>query len=162
MHLESCCYCFCLPLLGQLPTLKELFISRMEFLMTLGPELCGQPFPSLEKLEFSSMVQWEEWVPNASGGQCSLDFPCLKELIIIYCLKLRGSLPLPRHLPCVKKFKVPRYGALHDQWATTTSTSLNMDSYKSLDELEIYDGRQTGLSSLLETKLMSLLNIHKC
>ncbi|VVA39449.1 PREDICTED: putative disease resistance [Prunus dulcis] len=104
MRLEGCHYCFELPPLGQLPALKELFICKMKFLRTLGPELYGQPFQpfqSLERLEFKGMAEWEEWVPSGSGGP---DFPRLLELILEKCPKLRGSLPCD--LPCLKKLSV--------------------------------------------------------
>ncbi|KAL6288922.1 hypothetical protein ACE6H2_006432 [Prunus campanulata] len=153
----SCHYCFELPPLGQLPSLKELFICKMKFLRTLGPEFYGQPFQpfqSLERLEFKEMAEWEEWVPSASGGP---DFPRLQELILEKCPKLRGSLPCD--LPCLKKLSVEGCGVLHDQRATAaTSTSTNLN-YNSLQELKIKDGCQTGLLSLLETKLLSRLRI---
>ena len=51
-------------------------------------------------------------------------------------------------------------GVLHDQGATaTTSSSSTSLNYNSLEELEIEDGCQTGLLSLLETKLLSQLTI---
>ncbi|BFG20568.1 hypothetical protein CerSpe_068420 [Prunus speciosa] len=157
MRLEGCHYCFELPPLGQLPTLKELFICNMKFLRTLGPELYGQPFQpfqSLERLEFKEMSKWEEWVPSGSGGP---DFPRLQELILEKCPKLRGSLPCD--LPCLKKLSVEGCGILHDRRATaTTSTSTNLN-YNSLQELKIEDGCQTGLLSLLEAKLLSQLMI---
>ncbi|XP_021804615.1 putative disease resistance RPP13-like protein 1 isoform X2 [Prunus avium] len=155
MRLEGCHYCFELPPFGQLPALKELFICEMKFLRTLGPELYGQPFQpfqSLERLEFKKMKEWEEWVPSGSGGP---DFPRLQELILEKCPKLRGSLPCD--LPCLKKLSVEGCGVLHDQRATAaTSTSTNLN-YNSLQELKIKDGCQTGLLSLLETKLLSRL-----
>ncbi|CAL9004680.1 unnamed protein product [Prunus brigantina] len=157
MRLVGCHYCFELPPLGQLPALKELFICEMKFLRTLGPELYGQPFQpfqSLEKLEFGEMAEWEEWVPSGSGG---LDFPRLQELILVRCPKLRGSLPCD--LPCLKKFSVSGCGVLHDQGATATSTTSTSLNYNSLEKLEIGDGCQTGLLSLLETKLLSRLYI---
>ncbi|XP_021826374.1 putative disease resistance RPP13-like protein 1 [Prunus avium] len=157
MHLKDCHYCFELPPLGQLPALKELVICKMKFLRTLGPELYGQPFQpfqSLERLEFTEMAEWEEWVPSGSGGP---DFPHLQELILEMCPKLRGSLPCD--LPCLKKLSVEGCGVLHDQRATAaTSTSTNLN-YNSLQELKIEDGCQTGLLSLLETKLLSRLRI---
>ncbi|XP_021813003.1 putative disease resistance RPP13-like protein 1 [Prunus avium] len=157
MHLEGCHYCFELPPLGQLPALKELFICKMKFLRTLGPEFCGkpfQPFQSLEKLEFEEMAEWEEWVPSGTGGP---DFPRLQELILEQCPKLRGSLPCD--LPCLNELSVKGCGVLHDQRATAaTSTSTNLN-YNCLEELEIEDGCQTGLLSLLETKLLSRLKI---
>ncbi|XP_021800871.1 putative disease resistance RPP13-like protein 1 [Prunus avium] len=157
MCLVNCHYCFSLPPLGQLPALKELFIYKMKFLRTLGPELCGQPFQSfqsLEKLEFEEMAEWEEWVSSGSGGP---DFPRLQELILEKCPKLRGSLPCD--LPCLKKLSVKGCSVLHDQRATaTTSTSTSLN-YNSLKGLKIEDGCQTGLLSLLETKPLSQLDI---
>ncbi|CAL8115573.1 unnamed protein product [Prunus armeniaca] len=157
MRLEGCHYCFELPPLGQLPALKELFICEMKFLRTIGPELYGQPFrpfQSLEMLVFREMAEWEEWVPSGSEGP---DFPRLQELILIKCPKLRGSLPCD--LPCLKNLSVEGCGVLHDQRATaTTSTSTSLN-YNSLEKLEIEDRCQTGLLSLLETKLLSYLYI---
>ncbi|CAN6693003.1 unnamed protein product [Malus baccata var. baccata] len=133
MWISDCKYCLSLPSFGQLPTLKELRIKRMEFVRTVGVEFYGdlngasviQPFRSLKTLEFKEMPEWEDWLPSPSGGQCS-DFPCLQELIISGCLKLRGY--LPNRLPCLKTLTV--YGCeylhLHDEWASSSS-SLNMD-----------------------------------
>ncbi|VVA36504.1 PREDICTED: putative disease resistance [Prunus dulcis] len=157
MHLEDCHYCFELPPLGQLLALKELFICKMKFLRTLGPEFCGQPFQpfqSLEKLEFKEMAEWEEWVLSGSGGP---EFPRLQELILKQCPKLRGSLPYD--LPSLKKLIVKGCGVLHDQRATATTNTSTSLNYNCLEELEIEDGCQTGLLSLLETKLLSNLYI---
>ncbi|ONI21036.1 hypothetical protein PRUPE_2G046900 [Prunus persica] len=155
--LEDCRYCFELPPLGQLPSLKELNICRMKFLRTLGPEFYGQPFQpfqSLEMLGFREMAEWEEWVPSGSEGP---NFPRLRRLILSWCPKLIGSLPCD--LPCLKKLSVKGCGVLHDQRATaTTSTSTSLN-YNCLEELEIEDGCQTGLLSLLETKLLSRLYV---
>ncbi|KAI5342539.1 hypothetical protein L3X38_010414 [Prunus dulcis] len=159
LRLEGCRYCFELPSLGQLPSLKELNICRMEFLRMLGPEFYGQPFQpfqSLEMLEFREMAEWEEWVPSGSEGP---NFPRLRRLILSRCSKLRGSLPCD--LPCLKKLSVKGCGVLHDQRATaTTSTSTSLN-YNCLEELEIEDGCQTGLLSLLETKLLSRLHVRR-
>ncbi|CAN6556441.1 unnamed protein product [Malus baccata var. baccata] len=131
--ISDCKYCLSLPSFGQLPTLKELRIERMNFVTKVGDEfyvdLNGasviQPFRSLKTLEFKEMPEWEDWLPSPSGGQCS-DFPCLQELIIRDCPKLRGY--LPNRLPCLRTLGV--YGCeylhLHDEWASSSS-SLNMD-----------------------------------
>ncbi|BFG20746.1 hypothetical protein CerSpe_070200 [Prunus speciosa] len=165
MHLSDCRYCWSLPPIGRLPGLKELYIERMKSLKTIGVEFYGrnggsliQPFQCLERLEFSGMEEWEEWVPSgsasASGGEYGPDFPHLQEMILIECPKLRGSLPY--ELPCLKKLLVCGCQVLHDVKPTTTTTiSLN---YKSLKELDI-KGCQAGLLSLLETKFLSQLYI---
>ncbi|CAL2237673.1 unnamed protein product [Prunus armeniaca] len=163
MHISACSNCSSLPPVGRLPTLKELYIVRMKLVKAIGVEFYGstgssviQPFKSLEKLEFSWMEEWEEWVPSGSGGA---DFPCLQELILCECPKLRGSLPCD--LPRLKKLCVEGCGVLHDQRATT-ATSVKMD-YKSLEELGIGGGLFEqilgGALSLLETKLLSELEI---
>ncbi|KAI5342913.1 hypothetical protein L3X38_010789 [Prunus dulcis] len=161
MHLSDCSYCWLLPPVGQLPALKELCIKRMKSLRTIGVEFYGrdgasltQPFRSLEKLEFRKMPEWEEWVPSRSGGEYALDFPCLQELNLNECPKLRGSLPC--ELPCLKNLTVYGCEVLHDGRATTATT--NSVNYKSLEELDISGGCQT-LLSLLETKLLSGLAI---
>ncbi|BFG20653.1 hypothetical protein CerSpe_069280 [Prunus speciosa] len=163
MHLSDCSYCWSLPPVGRLPALKELCIERMKFVKMIGVEFYDRngayltrPFQSLEKLEFREMLEWEEWVPSgsASGGEYGPDFPRLQELIVIKCPKLRGSLPC--ELPCLKKLMVSGCVVLHDGRATTTTT--NSLNYKSLEELKI-DGCKTVLLSLLETKLLSQLEI---
>ncbi|KAH0981853.1 hypothetical protein GBA52_009030 [Prunus armeniaca] len=161
MRLSNCKYCWSLPPVGGLPALKELYIERMEFVKTIGVEFYGrngayliQPFQSLEKLEFKEMAEWEEWVPSGSGGP---DFPCLQVLTLVKCPKLRGSLPCD--LPCLKMLSVSGCGVLYDQRATATTSSSTSLNYNSLEELKIEDGCQTGLLSLLETKLLSYLHI---
>ncbi|BBG96577.1 LRR and NB-ARC domains-containing disease resistance protein [Prunus dulcis] len=160
MRLSNCKYCWSLPPVGGLPALKELYIERMEFVKTIGVEFYGrngayliQPFQSLEKLEFKEMAEWEEWIPSGSGGP---DFPRLLMLILEKCPKLRGSLPCDLH--CLKKLRVDGCGVLHDQGATATTSSSTSLNYNSLEELEIFQC-QTGLLSLLETKLLSQLAI---
>ncbi|XP_021803227.1 putative disease resistance RPP13-like protein 1, partial [Prunus avium] len=144
MHLIDCSNCWSLPPVGGLPALKELRVGRMNSVQTIGVEFYGstgsslvQPFQSLEKLQFYRMPEWEEWVSSGSGGA---DFPCLQQLILKECPKLRGS--LPRDLPFLKKLSVKGCGVLllHDQRAASTR---NMDSYKSLKELKIEDGCHT-------------------
>ncbi|XP_021823996.1 putative disease resistance RPP13-like protein 1 [Prunus avium] len=159
MRLSDCKYCWSLPPVGGLPALKELYIERMNFVKIISVEFYGrngasliQPFQSLEKLEFRGMAEWEEWVPSGSGG---LACPRLQELILEQCPKLRGSLPCD--LPCLKKLRVGGCGVLHDQRATATTSSSTSLNYNSLEELNIRD--KAGLLSLLETKLLSVLDI---
>ncbi|XP_028944048.1 putative disease resistance RPP13-like protein 1 [Malus domestica] len=162
MCISDCKYCLSLPSFGQLPTLKELRIERMNFVTKVGDEfyvdLNGasviQPFRSLKTLEFEEMPEWEDWLPSPSGGQCS-DFPCLQELIIRKCPKLRGY--LPNRLACLKTLRVYRceYLHLHDEWA-----SINMDYLQ--NSLEIDIGGCPGLLPLIERvekKFLSTLGI---
>jgi len=98
LRISNCDDCLWLPPLGQLGNLKELIIEEMQSVQTIGTEFYGsdsfpsfQPFPSLETLHFENMQEWEEW--NLIGGT-NKDFPCLKNLSLSKCPKLRlGNIP---------------------------------------------------------------------
>ena len=100
LRLKDCKSCSSLPPLGQLRSLKDLYIVKMDRVQKVGAELygnngCGsssiKPFGSLAILWFQEMLEWEEWV-------CSeVEFPCLKELHIVKCPKLKGD--IPKYLP---------------------------------------------------------------
>ncbi|XVF82334.1 hypothetical protein PTKIN_Ptkin16aG0038200 [Pterospermum kingtungense] len=96
LKLESCPNCKLLPAVGKLPLLKDLCIKGMSSVSSVGCEFCGENwssgFPSLEKLQFEDMAEWREW------KACKFD--CLRELLIVSCPKLIGT--LPKHLTCLK------------------------------------------------------------
>ncbi|CAN6696593.1 unnamed protein product [Malus baccata var. baccata] len=149
MRLSDCGNCSSLPPVGQLPALKELYVERLKVVKSVGVELYGgnQPFQSLERLEFYIMQEWEEWLPSPSGGE-SPDFPCLKELRLFGCPKLRGN--LPTHLPSLKTLDVSECEVLHENRASNT---LNTESLRgSLEQLTI--NGCPGLSLLLESTEM--------
>ncbi|KAB2594930.1 disease resistance protein [Pyrus ussuriensis x Pyrus communis] len=164
MRLSECSTCLSLPPVGRLPALKELYIQRMKFVMSIGVEFYGgngaclsQPFQSLKKLEFKKMPEWEEWLSSPGRGQ-SPGFPRLEELILENCPKLRGN--LPDHLPSLKKLWVTDCGVLHERATRTRwipwSLIVNTESLRqSLQQLKIV--RCPGLSSLLETESLSSL-----
>jgi len=96
MVIGGCNLCSCLPPLGKLQCLKELYIYWMASIRIVGAEFIGsdcpsfQPFPSLERLEFKNMPEWEEW--NLIGGT-TIPFPSLKCLLLERCPKLKGNIP---------------------------------------------------------------------
>ncbi|CAL0331188.1 unnamed protein product [Lupinus luteus] len=98
LSLFNCKFCFFLPPLGILPSLKTLWIVELEGIETIGPEFYGNnsfaaPFGSLQYLHFQRMNAWEEWdCQNELGA-----FPCLKELHMLECPQLKTQ--LPGHLP---------------------------------------------------------------
>ncbi|XP_028802561.1 putative disease resistance RPP13-like protein 1 [Neltuma alba] len=94
LQLNSCKYCFVLPSLGLLPSLKSLFIRKVDGIVAIGAEFLGSdystvPFRSLETLKLEGMVNWEKWDCTTA----SRAFPCLKVLCIIDCPKLKENLP---------------------------------------------------------------------
>ncbi|TKY49653.1 putative disease resistance RPP13 protein 1 [Spatholobus suberectus] len=94
--MSGCDHCWSLPPLGRLISLKELHISGMKSVKTIGTEFYGsdspsfQLFPSLEILTFKEMLEWEEW--NLIGGT-AIEFPSLLYLSLKDCPKLKGTLP---------------------------------------------------------------------
>nr|XP_028961029.1 putative disease resistance protein At3g14460 [Malus domestica]XP_028961030.1 putative disease resistance protein At3g14460 [Malus domestica]XP_028961031.1 putative disease resistance protein At3g14460 [Malus domestica]XP_028961032.1 putative disease resistance protein At3g14460 [Malus domestica]XP_028961033.1 putative disease resistance protein At3g14460 [Malus domestica]XP_028961034.1 putative disease resistance protein At3g14460 [Malus domestica]XP_028961035.1 putative disease resistanc len=163
MHLTDCSTCLSLPPVGRLPALKELYIERMKFVVSIDVEFYGgngaslsQPFQSLRKLVFKEMPEWEEWLSSPGSGQSC--FPCLEVLILHNCPKLRGN--LPHRLPCLRQLEVDDCRVLHERATRTRwipwSLIVNTESLRqSLKELKIV--RCPGLSSLLETESLSSL-----
>ncbi|RZC19116.1 putative disease resistance RPP13-like protein 1 isoform B, partial [Glycine soja] len=106
LRLFDCNNCCVLPSLGQLPSLKELYISYLNSVKTVDAgfynnEDCPSvtPFSSLETLEIKRMCCWELWsIPESDA------FPLLKSLTIEDCPKLRGD--LPNHLPALETLTI--------------------------------------------------------
>ncbi|XP_028782577.1 putative disease resistance RPP13-like protein 1 [Neltuma alba] len=112
LSLQSCFYCVSLPPLGQLTSLQQLLIGRIDGVKVIGEEFYGngsliaQPFPSLLYLNFFGMREWEEWDTCYEGES----FPRLKQLCIHGCPRLTKS--LPQHLPCLKTLDILECGNL--------------------------------------------------
>ncbi|MFS7926027.1 putative P-loop containing nucleoside triphosphate hydrolase, leucine-rich repeat domain superfamily [Helianthus anomalus] len=96
VSLRGCKQCTSLPPLGQLPSLKELYIEDINEVKAMGSELIGtgRAFTSLEVLELRNMKRLEVW---STPIEVVL-FPCLKKLVIRGCPNLvqvsPGALPL--------------------------------------------------------------------
>ncbi|KAM0069545.1 putative P-loop containing nucleoside triphosphate hydrolase, leucine-rich repeat domain superfamily [Helianthus debilis subsp. tardiflorus] len=82
VSIRGCKRCTSLPPLGQLQSLKKLFVEGLHGVEVVGSELFGtsHAFPSLEILNFKDMRGWKKW----SG----VVFPCLQELKINNCPNL--------------------------------------------------------------------------
>jgi Leucine-rich repeat (LRR) protein len=94
LTLSGCKNCILLPPLGQLPSLKELYIYGFDEVVAVGPEFYGSdssmenPFKSLQLLEFGGMKKWQEWKTDVAGA-----FPHLTDLNIRGCPELTSALP---------------------------------------------------------------------
>ncbi|RYR75208.1 hypothetical protein Ahy_A02g009879 isoform B [Arachis hypogaea] len=96
VSLVCCMNCCMLPSLGQLPSLKSLYIRDFGQLSSIGiefyknednPSLHIAPFPSLETLQLQDMPCWEVWnLPDSET------FRQLKSLQITDCPMLKGDM----------------------------------------------------------------------
>ncbi|KAI3504077.1 hypothetical protein L1887_32621 [Cichorium endivia] len=88
VSIYNCVVCTSLPSLGQLPSLKKLYIKGMAEVKVVGLEFLGTglAFPSLEILCFDDMEGWEEW--STDSGVEHAAFPCLQELSMYNCPNL--------------------------------------------------------------------------
>ncbi|TQE00983.1 hypothetical protein C1H46_013523 [Malus baccata] len=94
LRLENCGYCFSLPALGRLTSLKRLEIDGLNGVELVGSEFYGPAFKSLEFLSFRSMQEWQEWCFPGGEEEEGGHFPNLCELSLENCPKLTGKLPL--------------------------------------------------------------------
>ena len=102
LTLRNCRRCTSLPQIGQLPFLKDLHITGMDELKSVGPEFYGEiapsvkHFPSLETLLLEDMPKWRYWSFPTPVVEVEAVFPCLLELKIKNCprlIKLSSYLP---------------------------------------------------------------------
>ncbi|PSS11983.1 Disease resistance RPP13-like protein isoform 1 [Actinidia chinensis var. chinensis] len=107
ISLRDCKNCSSLPPLGQLRSLKELFLEGISDVKQVGSEFygqgCSKPFPVLEILSFENMLGWENWYPNVGETEVRA-FTCLIKLSIGRCPKLLGT--LPNDLPCLRTLRI--------------------------------------------------------
>jgi hypothetical protein len=109
LRLENCRHCCNLPPLGQLPSLRDLFVVGFEEVVKVDREFYGsdsssaKPFGALKVLRFEQMLKWEEWTSFGAENEGG-PFPQLEELYISSCPKLTGELPI--HLPSLAKLEI--------------------------------------------------------
>ncbi|CAL5331138.1 unnamed protein product [Camellia sinensis] len=169
ISLDNCGNCASLPPLGQLPSLKNLYITGMSSLKHVGCEFYGQggvqPFPSLETLSFENMPEWEDWytfgdhkevqpftrVKSLSIIKCPkllkmlpTDLPCLNNLEIRDCPKLCGM--MPKDLPCLNNLNISEC----PQFLVEGSSI----SFPSLTSIAMNDVPLTSLQAVLEMRSM--------
>ncbi|KAL7203581.1 hypothetical protein ACSBR2_016784 [Camellia fascicularis] len=107
LSLDNCGNCAFLPPLGQLPSLKKLYIEGMSALKHVGREFYGhggaKPFPLLETLSFKNMPEWEYWYTFEDDKEVQT-FTRVSELSIKNCPKLLKM--LPSDLPCLNNLDI--------------------------------------------------------
>ncbi|PON40736.1 LRR domain containing protein [Trema orientale] len=167
--LYKCDNCFLLPSFGQLPSLKCLWISNFPGVEIIGPEFyyssdiigsSTKPFRSLEILHLSDMPNLRKWLFIEDEVEDGV-FPCLRELTLTLCPKLRVS--LPNFLPSLRKLCIEKCHSLEP----LVPRAQQMDvAFPSLEILDIsLSGGQVYLlkgglpSSLKEIRIETCYNL---
>ncbi|KAH0746910.1 hypothetical protein KY285_008567 [Solanum tuberosum] len=132
LSLSRCKDCYSLPALGQLPSLKYLYIGGIHGITEVTEEFYGslsskKPFNCLEKLEFEYMLEWKQWHVLGNG-----EFPTLENLSIKYCPEL--SLETPIQLSSLKRFEVIGCPKVFDDAQLFRS---QLEGMKQIEELDI-------------------------
>ncbi|RVX00304.1 putative disease resistance protein [Vitis vinifera] len=132
----------------KLQSLKDLQIAKMDGVQNVGADFYGnndcdsssiKPFGSLEILRFEDMLEWEKWIC------CDIKFPCLKELYIKKCPKLKGD--IPRHLPLLTKLEISESGQL--ECCVPMAPSIRELMLEECDDVVVRSvGKLTSLASL--------------
>ncbi|KAG6526856.1 putative disease resistance protein RGA1 [Zingiber officinale] len=131
VYLNKCARWDTLPPLGKLPFLKNLVFKMMPSIRRIGREFFGDGdtvFPSLEKLIFDQLNEWEEW----SGTDKKSVFPRLFEINIINCVKLRQIPLLPlRSMSVLKIWNCGDIGTTLPQYLLhlTSLVDLSLENY---------------------------------
>ncbi|CDP17373.1 unnamed protein product [Coffea canephora] len=92
LRIEDCQRCSELPTVGQLPSLKRLYLKRLDNIRSVGDEFYASGsctrrrkfFPALEELRVEYMENWVEW---KDADQVDV-FPMLRDFHILSCRKL--------------------------------------------------------------------------
>ncbi|PON49721.1 LRR domain containing protein [Trema orientale] len=127
--LRDCKYCWALPPLGQLPSLKELIIGGFDSVVSIGDEIhgSGTSFSSLEVIYIGDMLEWKEWSFSEAILEVGI-FPRLTFLVFYNCPKL--VVGLPGYLPSLKELHINDCEQMEvllfrNQQSVTASSSLN-------------------------------------
>ncbi|CDP20174.1 unnamed protein product [Coffea canephora] len=134
LSLSNCAYCFHLPALGQIQSLKSLEIVGMSNIsaftedMYFGNNCEIEPFPSLQKFKIENMQDLERWdIP-----ECEV-FCSLEKLYLIDCPKLNAK--LPKQLLSLRKLEISGC----DNLVLSNELSPELNKLDSLERLEISD-----------------------
>ncbi|KAL3749047.1 hypothetical protein ACJRO7_010183 [Eucalyptus globulus] len=139
-----------LPMIGQLPSLKELSLKGLYAIERLGSEFYGgkMPFSSLTTLKFEEMLTWRDWSPYVEDPEEKVSFSCLLHLVVQGCPLLVGT--LPNRLDHLIKLEI--HSCPHLENSTNVCLS-------SLRELFLKDCNKEILKSLVNLTSLTILTI---
>ncbi|XP_050256413.1 putative disease resistance protein RGA1 [Quercus robur] len=142
--LIDCKKCEVLPTLGLLPCLRDLYISGMDNVRSIGTEFYGNYndggydkilFPCLKSLQLWCMPNLVEWTDAMEPTTTGTVFPCLKNLTIRFCEQLKSA---PCHFPSLEKLSISETNSTTFEKISsklTTLTSLHIEGISELASL---------------------------
>ncbi|CAN6287666.1 unnamed protein product [Urochloa humidicola] len=128
IFLSSCNAWEQLPPLGQLPSIRTMWLQRLKMLRQIGPEAYGsgnqqEPFQLLEELVLDDMPELNEWLWN---GRTMRN---LHNVVIKDCNKLKALPPVPPNLTEIttarKGYWMPYHHDVKFAHATTARSSVS-------------------------------------
>ncbi|KAK2442032.1 putative disease resistance protein RGA3 [Trifolium repens] len=156
LQLMDCRSCLHLPLLGKLPTLKDLRILNMSHVIYVDEELCdGGVARGFTKLAVLVLVELPNLVRLSREDKENM-FPCLSRLQITECPKLLG-------LPCLPYLNDLRIEGKCNQDLVSSIhklSSLESLRFKDNEDLTCFpDGMLRNLTSLKILDIYGLFNL---
>ncbi|PWA70417.1 NBS-LRR resistance-like protein [Artemisia annua] len=163
ISLSRCRNCTFLPPLGNLPSLKKLFIEDLGKVKDVGSEFVGAgsgpAFPSLESLRFEDMRGWEAWSTTVGGGVGAV-FPCLQELTLENCPNL--AVVSLKAIPSLRILKIKECGdgVLRSLIRVASSvTKLSIEGISGLTD-EVWRDTMEHLGAVEEVRIEKCKEIH--
>ncbi|KAK9090384.1 hypothetical protein Sjap_023561 [Stephania japonica] len=183
LQLKGCHKCKEIKSLGELCSLKELVIEKMDSLSRIGedhhnlqvaesltttatevegPEAAAILYPCLEKLSIRYVPNLEEWFENSADI-----FPKLEKLELRWCPKLRN---MPNHFPSLQKLSIGNVNSDTVRSITKNITSLSSFSFEgsssssssSSKKEEEEVARMISKNKLLESLTVKVLSSMRC
>ncbi|KAF3435173.1 hypothetical protein FNV43_RR22260 [Rhamnella rubrinervis] len=143
VELVRCNNCYCLPTLGQLPSLEYLYITGFDMLERIGEEFyydgssSATAFKSLIQMNFSDMPLWKEWLVCGSDVKEGGVFSKVEDLTLSDCEMINGAC-LPDNLPSLSTLEICGRNQLLGSLSTCHYPSLYVLKISGCGELESF------------------------
>ncbi|KAK4566178.1 hypothetical protein RGQ29_002413 [Quercus rubra] len=162
IRLIGCKKCEVLPTLGLLPCLRDLVISGMDNVTSIGTEFYGNYndggydkilFPCLKSLQLWSMRNLVEWTDAMKPTTTGMVLPCLKNLTIRNCKQLKSA---PCHFPSLEELDISQTNSTTFEKISSKLTTLTYLRISGISELaSLPEQLLKNNSSLMSLRILS-------
>lgn len=169
LKLIDCRFCLKFPPLGQLPHLTFLKIVHANSVIAVGSEFLGHgatAFPKLEFLWIGKMPNWEDWtfhIAQATRSSSLQIFPCLRQLELKDCPKLRALPEQLKHATKMQRLRIQGVHALKKiENLHELSGSLRINGSRSLASIsDLYQIKELYVADCTALQFVNNLNALK-